>query len=90
LVKTKQVVHIADLVTEKASDSGVLAELAGARTLLAVPMLKDGRVAAPRGSGKIPLSSRPPDDTSQHFLEKAGQPSRNAAQLCEDSVRNQG
>jgi two-component system, NtrC family, sensor kinase len=44
LVKTKQVVHIADLVTEKASDSGVLAELAGARTLLAVPMLKDGEL----------------------------------------------
>jgi len=44
LVKTKQVVHIPDLVTEEASDSGVLAELAGARTLLAVPMLKDGEL----------------------------------------------
>ena len=44
LVKTKQVIHIADLVTEKASDSGVLAMLAGARTLLAVPMLKDGEL----------------------------------------------
>ena len=44
LVKTKRVVHIADLVTEKASDSGVLTELAGARTLLAVPMLKDGEL----------------------------------------------
>ena len=44
LVKTKQVVHIADLVTERASDSGVLAKLAGARTLLAVPMLKDGEL----------------------------------------------
>ncbi|HEY7118564.1 MAG TPA: GAF domain-containing protein, partial [Tepidisphaeraceae bacterium] len=44
LVKTKQVVHIADLVTEKASDTGVLADLGGARTLLAVPLLKDGEL----------------------------------------------
>src|SRR5262249_50370142 len=39
VIKTKQVVHIADIAAEQ-PDSGI-ATLAGARTLLTVPMLKD-------------------------------------------------
>jgi signal transduction histidine kinase len=41
LIKTKQVVHIADMVAEQAGDTGVVAKLGGARTFLLVPMLKE-------------------------------------------------
>ena len=43
LVQTKRVVHIPDLVMEPAA-APHLAKLAGARTLLSVPMLKDNEV----------------------------------------------
>jgi GAF domain-containing protein len=41
LVRTKQVVHIADILSEPPEARGGLSQLAGARTLLIVPMLKD-------------------------------------------------
>jgi GAF domain-containing protein len=43
-IKAKKVLHIADLSTEVESVRGRLADLAGARTLLVVPMLKDNAV----------------------------------------------
>jgi GAF domain-containing protein len=43
-IKAKKVLHIADLSTEPESVRGRLADLAGARTLLVVPMLKDNAV----------------------------------------------
>jgi GAF domain-containing protein len=49
LVKTKQVIHIADMVAEKGSDSGMVVELAGARTFLNVPMLKDNELIGALG-----------------------------------------
>jgi transcriptional regulator with GAF, ATPase, and Fis domain len=49
VVKTKQVQHIADLTTEPAYIEGepstiAIADIAGARTLLLVPMLKEGEL----------------------------------------------
>jgi signal transduction histidine kinase len=41
LIKTKQVVHIADMIAEQAGDTGMVAKLGGARTFLLVPMLKE-------------------------------------------------
>ena len=41
LAKTKQTVHITDILAEPAEARGRLADLAGARTLLIVPMLKE-------------------------------------------------
>jgi GAF domain-containing protein len=43
LVRTKQVIHSADMRTEGA-DSGIVVALAGARTFLSVPMLKDNEL----------------------------------------------
>jgi GAF domain-containing protein len=43
LVRTKQVIHSADMRTEGA-DSGMVVTLAGARTFLSVPMLKDNEL----------------------------------------------
>jgi signal transduction histidine kinase len=43
LVRTKQVIHNADMRTEGA-DSGIVVALAGARTFLSVPMLKDNEL----------------------------------------------
>ena len=44
LVDTKQVVQIADIAIEPAYDGSRLSALAGARTLLIVPMLKDDKL----------------------------------------------
>jgi GAF domain-containing protein len=44
VVKTKEVVHIADVLTEGGSDSGVIVDLARARTFLNVPLLKEGEL----------------------------------------------
>ena len=41
LAKTKQTVHITDILAEPAEARGRLADLAGARTLLIVPMVKE-------------------------------------------------
>ena len=43
-IKAKQVLHIADLSAEPEGVRGRLADLAGARTLLVVPMLKDNEL----------------------------------------------
>ena len=43
-IKAKQVLHIADLSAEPEAVRGRLADLAGARTLLVVPMLKDNEL----------------------------------------------
>jgi GAF domain-containing protein len=44
LVTTKKVVHIADLAAEEPFASSILARLAGARTALGVPMLREGEL----------------------------------------------
>ena len=44
VVKTKQPVHIADIQADEAYRNTRLAKLAGARTALGVPMLKDGQI----------------------------------------------
>ena len=44
LVKTKKVIHVADLAAEEPFASSTLATLAGARTALAVPMLREGEL----------------------------------------------
>ena len=44
IAATKQAVHIADVAAQPASARGRLAELAGARTLVAVPMLNSGEL----------------------------------------------
>jgi GAF domain-containing protein len=44
VVKTKQPVHIADIQTDEAYRNTRLAKLAGARTTLGVPMLKDDQI----------------------------------------------
>ncbi|MGA8497771.1 MAG: GAF domain-containing protein, partial [Xanthobacteraceae bacterium] len=44
LVKTKKVVHVADLAGEEPFSSSILAKLAGARSALAVPMLREGEL----------------------------------------------
>ena len=44
VIDTRQVVHIADIQAEEAYRQTRLANLAGARTTLGVPMLKDGEV----------------------------------------------
>ena len=44
LVKTKKVIHVADLAAEEPFASSILAKLAGARTALAVPMLREGEL----------------------------------------------
>jgi signal transduction histidine kinase len=44
LAKTKEIVHIADLLTIPGTKRGALARFAGARTLVAVPMLKEGKL----------------------------------------------
>jgi GAF domain-containing protein len=49
LLKTKQVVHIADIFSEPPEARGGLAELAGARTLLIVPMLKEEELVGSLG-----------------------------------------
>jgi GAF domain-containing protein len=44
LLKTRQVVQVADVLTEGGTDSSVIVTLAGARTILMVPMLKHGEL----------------------------------------------
>jgi GAF domain-containing protein len=44
LVRTREAVHIADMLAEGAADSRIVVDLAGARTLLTVPMLKDNEL----------------------------------------------
>jgi GAF domain-containing protein len=44
LVKTKKVIHVADLAAEEPFASSMLTKLAGARTALAVPMLREGEL----------------------------------------------
>ena len=44
LVETKKVFHIADLAAEEPFASSMLTKLAGARTALAVPMLREGEL----------------------------------------------
>jgi GAF domain-containing protein len=44
LAKTREIVHIADLLTVPGTERGALARFAGARTLVAVPMLKEGKL----------------------------------------------
>jgi GAF domain-containing protein len=44
LAKTKEIVHIADLLAVPGTERGALARFAGARTLVAVPMLKEGKL----------------------------------------------
>ena len=48
-MRTKQVVHIADIFSEPPEARGGLAELAGARTLLIVPMLKEQELVGSLG-----------------------------------------
>jgi GAF domain-containing protein/CheY-like chemotaxis protein len=49
LARTRQVVHITDLTNEPEGARGRLADLAGARTLMIVPMLKDGELVGAMG-----------------------------------------
>jgi two-component system, NtrC family, sensor kinase len=44
LAKTKEIVHITDLMAAPGTERGALARFAGARTLVAVPMLKEGKL----------------------------------------------
>src|SRR5262249_58211688 len=44
LTRTKRTVHVADIQAASESARGGLAELAGARTILNVPMLKDDKL----------------------------------------------
>src|SRR5262245_4474697 len=44
LAKTKEIVHIADLLAVPGAERGALVRFAGARTLIAVPMLKEGKL----------------------------------------------
>ncbi len=44
LMKTKRIVHVADLVAEGAADSSAIVDLAGARSIVTVPMLKDNKL----------------------------------------------
>jgi two-component system, NtrC family, sensor kinase len=44
LAKTKEIVHIADLLAVPGTERGALVRFAGARTLIAVPMLKEGKL----------------------------------------------
>jgi transcriptional regulator with GAF, ATPase, and Fis domain len=44
LAKTKEIVHIADLLAVPGTERGALVRFAGARTLVAVPMLKEGKL----------------------------------------------
>src|SRR4029453_19474348 len=44
LAKTKEIVHIADLLAVPGTERGALARFAGARTLVAVPMLKEDKL----------------------------------------------
>jgi GAF domain-containing protein len=44
LMKTKTTVHMADIRAEGGSDSGAIVDLAGARTMLNVPMLKENEL----------------------------------------------
>jgi len=49
LAKTKQIVHITDILAEQPEARGRLADLAGARTLLIVPMLKEQELVGSMG-----------------------------------------
>src|SRR5262245_13971094 len=44
LAKTKEIVHIADLLAVPGTERDALVRFAGARTLIAVPMLKEGKL----------------------------------------------
>jgi len=44
LAKTNEIVHITDLMAVPGAERGALARFAGARTLVAVPMLKEGKL----------------------------------------------
>jgi two-component system NtrC family sensor kinase len=44
LFETKRIIHIADVTTEKPFDSSAVAKLAGARTLVGVPMFKENEL----------------------------------------------
>jgi signal transduction histidine kinase/putative methionine-R-sulfoxide reductase with GAF domain len=44
LAKTKEIVHIADLLAVPGTERGALVRFAGARSLIAVPMLKEGKL----------------------------------------------
>jgi len=49
LAKTKQIVHITDILAEQPEARGRFADLAGARTLLIVPMLKEQELVGSMG-----------------------------------------
>jgi two-component system NtrC family sensor kinase len=44
LTKTNEIIHITDLMAVPGAERGALARFAGARTLVAVPMLKEGKL----------------------------------------------
>jgi GAF domain-containing protein len=44
IVKTKKATHVADIAAENANDSEEIVELAGARSVVLVPMLKEGEL----------------------------------------------
>src|SRR5262245_38041200 len=44
LSKTNEIIHITDLMAVPGAERGALARFAGARTLVAVPMLKEGKL----------------------------------------------
>src|SRR5262249_55002024 len=44
IVKTKNATHVADIAAENANDSKEIVELAGARSVVLVPMLKEGEL----------------------------------------------
>src|SRR5262245_3441831 len=44
LVETKQMIHVADLATEERYTTSAIVKLAGARSFVGVPMLKEGRL----------------------------------------------
>src|SRR5262249_48031642 len=44
LVETKRMIHVADLATEERYTTSAIVKLAGARSFVGVPMLKEGRL----------------------------------------------